>query len=166
MHPVRKRIAEVESGSTPAAKWMVGGAAAFLRALAERDVTLRVFSGTDQDDVRNEARVLGVDGFFSEIWGALDSLEAYSKEKVIREIMAEHHLSGPEVLAIGDGPVEIRNVKAAGGIAVGVASDEVTGHGLDAQKRQRLIDAGADIIIPDFTEGQALLAYLFPSSEA
>ena len=91
----------------------------------------------------------------------MGSLEDYSKEKVIREIMAEHDLGGPEVLAISDGPVELRNVKAAGGIAVGVASDEKTGYGLDEHKRDRLIRAGADIIIPDFTVGDALLDYLF-----
>ncbi len=166
MEPVRERIAEVESGKTPAEQWMVRGAVDFLRRISEMNVTLCVFSGTDRDDVRNEARLLGVSGFFSEIWGALGNIEAYSKEKVIREIMADHHLEGPEVLAIGDGPVELRNVKAAGGIAIGVASNEKTGHGLDPRKRKRLIDAGADIIIPDFTVGRELLDYLFPGGKA
>ncbi|MCF6286641.1 MAG: HAD family hydrolase, partial [Candidatus Hydrogenedentes bacterium] len=64
---------------------------------------------------------------------------------------------------VGDGPVELKNVKAVGGIAVGVASDEKAGFGLDEAKRERLIKAGADIIIPDFAEAQALADYLFPA---
>ncbi len=66
-------------------------------------------------------------------------------------------------MAVGDGPVEIRNVKAAGGIAIGVPSDEKAGFGLDEEKRERLIKAGADIIVPDFSEAQALADYLFPA---
>ena len=40
--------------------------------------------------------------------------------------MAEHDLRGDQIVAIGDGPAEIRAIKAVGGLALGVASDEVT----------------------------------------
>jgi phosphoglycolate phosphatase len=95
-------------------------------------------------------------------WCAVRSIEEYSKEKVLKEIIATHRLHGIEVMVVGDGPVEIRNGKENGCIAVGVASDEVVGHGWDEHKRERLIRAGADIMIPDFGEGQALLDYLLP----
>jgi hypothetical protein len=66
-------------------------------------------------------------------------------------------------VAFGDGYVEIEDTKAAGGIAVGVASNEAIRSGIDEWKRRRLIAAGADIIVPDFREGGQLLAYLgFP----
>jgi hypothetical protein len=47
------------------------------------------------------------------------------------------------------------------GIAVGVASDEKNRCGIDEWKRNRLIAAGADMIIPDFREAGLLEAYLF-----
>ena len=110
---------------------------------------------------RNEAAQLGVAPYFVEIWGAIPSVEEYSKEKVIRELIAQHDLHGSEVLAVGDGPVELRNVKEHGGIALGICSNETTGQGWDETKRTRLIKAGADILVPDFAEAETLIKYLF-----
>ena len=53
--------------------------------------------------------------------------------------------------------MEIREVKKKGGLAVGVASDEVRRYGLNLSKRERLIRAGADIIIPDYTPERCLI---------
>ena len=44
-------------------------------------------------------------------------------------------------------------------IAVGVASNEAERQGINEAKRQQLIQVGADIIIPDFRESEALLQY-------
>lgn len=164
MVPVRERLANLASGAMPRDAAVVNGAPEFLDIISKQDgLELYVFSGTDRDDVRNEANKLGVDHHFVEIWGALRTFQEYSKEKIIQDLVKEHQLSGPEVIAVGDGPVEIRNVKAVGGIALGVASDEKVGSGLDEEKRTRLIKAGADIIIPDFGEAKALADYLFPA---
>ena len=65
-----------------------------------------------------------------------------------------------QVVTFGDGPVEIRETKKAGGLTVGVATDEVRRYGLNEKKRSRLIKAGADIIIPDFTQANQLLKLL------
>lgn len=162
MVPVRERIAKLDKGEYTIEEVTLKGAHEMLRLLSERDVTMYVFSGTDRDDVRNEAAKVGVAPFFEEIWGALGSFEEYSKEKVIRDIIAKHGLHGPEVLAVGDGPVELRNVKEQGGIALGVASDEARGYGWNEAKRERLLRAGADILVPDFAEAPALVDYLFP----
>jgi len=161
MERVRVRHAEINSGAATVQAYSVFGAHDFLPKLASKGAAMYVFSGTDREDVRKEAALLGVAQHFQEIWGALDNVEEYSKEKVLRDIIAQHGLHGREVVAVGDGPVEIRNVKACGGIAIGVASDEVKGRGLNETKRERLIRAGADIIVGDFSEGDALLAYLF-----
>ena len=54
-------------------------------------------------------------------------------------------------MGFGDGYVEIQNVKAVGGTAVAVASDEAGRSGKpDPWKRDRLIGVGADMVIPDF----------------
>lgn len=164
MAPVRERIGRLERGELTLDQVRVRGVVAFLELLRQQNVTMYVFSGTDRDDVRREAHVVQVDHYFVEIWGALRTYEESSKEKIIRELIAEHGLTGPEVLAVGDGPVELRNVKEHGGIALGVASDEVRGHGWNEKKRTRLLRAGADILVPDFTDASALVSYLFPRS--
>ncbi|MCC6143040.1 MAG: HAD hydrolase-like protein [Candidatus Hydrogenedentes bacterium] len=161
MVPVRNRIARLAEGQLTLEQVTVRGVHDFLRRIHDRGVSMYVFSGTDQEDVRNEAKVVQAAAYFEEIWGALPSVEEYSKEKVIKDLIAQHSLHGPEVVAIGDGPVELRNVKEHGGIAIGVASDEARGYGWDEHKRERLIRAGADIVIPDFSEGDRLLQYLF-----
>ena len=52
------------------------------------------------------------------------------------------------------------NAAAVTGLAVGIAGDEVRRYGLDTEKRSRLIKAGADIIIPDFSQTPIQLGHL------
>ena len=42
-----------------------------------------------------------------------------------------------------------------------LASDEIRRHGLNQEKRTRLIKAGAQLIIPDFSQGRLLADFLF-----
>lgn len=81
---------------------------------------------------------------------------------VIRKIISDHHLRGSELLGFGDGYVEIENVKEIQGFAVGVATDETNRCGVDQWKRNRLIHAGADIVIPDYRHLDELREFLFP----
>jgi phosphoglycolate phosphatase-like HAD superfamily hydrolase len=165
MVPVNERIRKLRTGELAIEQVTLRGALDFVRMLRGRGVTLYVFSGTDREDVRNEASVVGAAPYFNEIWGAVRSVEEYSKEKVLKEIIATHDLHGSQVMVVGDGPVEIRNGKENGCITLGVASDEVAGHGWDERKRERLIKAGSDIMIPDFGEGGKLLRYLMKDDE-
>ncbi len=64
-------------------------------------------------------------------------------------------------MVIGDGPVEIIEGRKVGAFCIGVASDEVRRHGLNYSKRTRLIRAGANIIIPDFSQLDQLLNIIF-----
>ncbi|HEY9593499.1 MAG TPA: hypothetical protein VHE79_03420, partial [Spirochaetia bacterium] len=64
------------------------------------------------------------------------------------------------VVTFGDGPVEMRETKRRGGIAVGVASDELRRFGWNMRKRARLIRAGADLVVPDFAQWKTLLGVL------
>ena len=162
MIPVRERIARLESGQCSVEDVTLRGSLELLRILKEeKNLSMYVFSGTDRDDVRNEAAKVGAAPYFEEIWGALKTFQEYSKEKVLREIIAKHELHGAEVLIVGDGPVEIRNAKAEGCISIGVASDEKAGKGWNEEKRERLIRAGADIMVADFGEARALVDYVF-----
>lgn len=164
MERIQDRIAGLRSGKVPPEEMMVPGALSMLQALRTRDVTCYLASGTDEAYVIDEATVLGVAPYFAGIYGAVDDYRRYSKRMVIERIIASHHLAGSELVSFGDGFVEIEDTKRVGGIAVGVASNEATRRGINEWKRQRLIQAGADLIIPDFREHQRLLAYLLDRS--
>jgi len=56
-------------------------------------------------------------------------------------------------------------VKLAGGVTVGVATEEPDCLAPDAWKRQRLIGAGADYIVPNYLCQSALLPMLFANHE-
>ncbi len=158
---IRGRIAALESGAVSPEEMMVPGALEMVKALRARGVTCYLASGTDLPYVLDEAAALGLTPYFAGIYGALDDYRRYSKRMVIQRIINEHRLSGSEFVAFGDGFVEIEDTKAVGGIAVGVASNEATRRGINEWKRQRLIAAGADVIVPDFRGREKLAAYLF-----
>ncbi|MCK4237021.1 MAG: HAD hydrolase-like protein, partial [Candidatus Krumholzibacteria bacterium] len=164
MELVNKRIARFQSGALDLYDYTVKGAVNFLQALGDRGIRLYLASGTDRDDVVREAQVLGYDEFFTGgIYGALGDISKYSKKMVIENILRENNLKESELAVFGDGPVEIRECRKRNGIAIGVANDEIRRHGLNPEKRIRLIKAGAHIVAPDFSQLDALLGLLFPS---
>ena len=79
---------------------------------------------------------------------------------VIERILRENNIRGENLLAFGDGYVEIQNTKEVGGLAVAVASDEANnGSGkIDEWKRNRLLAVDADIVIPDYRDAAPLLS--------
>ncbi len=162
MEPVNARLAALRSGEKTLEDATVLKSRDFVKALYDRGVTVYIASGTDRDDVINECGACEIAQWAKGgIWGAIGNVEEYSKDKVIKQIIADNALHGSELLVVGDGPVEIRNAKSNGGIAVGVASDEVAGQGWNMDKRPRLVKAGCDILVPDFGEMDAILRYLF-----
>jgi phosphoglycolate phosphatase-like HAD superfamily hydrolase len=165
LRPVRERLNRLEHGEIASDDLMIAGARRFLEALVAHGVTLYLASGSDHIYVIKEADALGLVPLFSGgIYGALDETEAHDKARIIQRILDEHRLCGSELLVVGDGPVEIREAKARGALALGVASDEVRRHGWNERKRQRLLRAGADLLIPDFTRGDELVQQLVRSS--
>jgi phosphoglycolate phosphatase-like HAD superfamily hydrolase len=158
---IAHRVNGLKGGSIAAVDMVVPGAFEVLDTLQRRNVTCYLASGTDQPYVLDEAGALGLAPYFGDrIFGALDEYERFSKAQVIQDILRTHDLRGNELLAFGDGFVEIEETKKVGGIAVGVASDEANRQGVDAWKRGRLIQAGADFIVPDFQEQAILVTYL------
>lgn len=148
---VGERIAAVEEGRIPAEQMTVPGTYALLEALCKRGIRLYLASGTDLQYVEHEARLLGVwDYFQGRVYGALDDYRKFSKQLIVQRMLQETGEPGSAILGIGDGFVEMEEVKRVGGTAVGVASNEVTRCGVNAWKRNRLIRAGADIIIGDY----------------
>lgn len=160
---IEDRVAALKAGTVEPERWLLRGSAPFLEALKEKGLTLYLASGTDMQYVLDEARALKIDHYFGEnIYAALDNYKAFSKQQIIDRILSENGLSGPELLVVGDGYVEIENGKGVGGFAAGVASDEANPGGLDEWKRERLLKAGADIILRDYADTISLIRYLFP----
>ncbi len=158
---IRDRVQSLRSRAVNAEELMVPKSLDLLRNLQRRGLTLYLASGTDEMYVKEEAALLGLTPFFEErIYGALDQYQDFSKERVIRDLIASQEIEGGELLGFGDGYVEIENVKSAGGTAVGVASDEARRRGVNAWKRERLIQAGADLIVPDFRRQELLVDFL------
>ncbi|HAU36742.1 MAG TPA: carbohydrate kinase, partial [Phycisphaerales bacterium] len=83
-----------------------------------------------------------------------------AKRDVLERIFREHRLGGHEIVTFGDGPVEIRETRKRGGVSVGVASSELRRYGLCPAKRARLIRAGADLVVPDFSQLRSILDVL------
>jgi 3,4-dihydroxy 2-butanone 4-phosphate synthase/GTP cyclohydrolase II len=154
---VGHRVEGVESGRTDPETLRVPGAIQILTALRARGVRLYLASGTDLKYVRREAQALGLTEFFEDrIYGALDDYQKFSKAKIIERLVGEIG-SGDRIVGFGDGFVEIEEVKKVGGLAIGVASNENERHGINECKRQRLVRAGADWVIADFSCYQEII---------
>ena len=163
MEKIRNRREALRSGAARPEDYLVAGASGLLAALRDKGLPMYLASGTDEKYVAEEAELLGLMPYFGDrVYGAIDDYRKFSKKMVIERILRENRVQGSALLGFGDGYVEIQNIKSAGGVAVAVASDEAGRSGRpDAWKRDRLIGVGADIVIPDFGESDALLAYLF-----
>lgn len=157
---IEGRLWALESGRGKPDEMMVPGARAMLEELRARGITCYLASGTDEPYVRDEARALEITKYFAGIYGALSNWKSYSKRMIIERIIRENRLRGEEFACFGDGFVEIEETKAVGGVAVGVAQGEAARTGINEWKRERLIEAGADLIVPDFLEHETL-HYLF-----
>ena len=158
---IQDRIDRLERKDIMPFEIMVAGSCDMLESLKAKGVYCYLASGTDKPYVVEEVCLLGLNDYFVEIYGALDNYKSFSKKMIIDKIIKENNLKGSELIVFGDGFVEIENSKSVGGIAVGVASNETTRHGINDFKRARLISAGADLIIPDFRDQKKLTKYLF-----
>ncbi|NLW49255.1 MAG: HAD family hydrolase [Candidatus Brocadiaceae bacterium] len=163
MDRIRHRREALSSGRARPEEMLVPGSVELLDALRERDVRLYLASGTDQEYVDEEARLLGMDAYFGpHVYGAQRDYKRFSKQAVIDRILSDNRVDGSRLLGFGDGYVEIENVRSVGGLAVGVASDEAGRSGRpDPWKRERLIGVGADIIVPDFGDWRPLIDYIW-----
>ncbi len=151
----------------------VAGIAQFLPLLAKKfPNSIYVASGTDITPIQESARFLEVEKYFTQIMGAgfSSNPEQCAKEMVITQLQQTHPLKEGQLLCFGDGVPEIEQTIRAGGIAIGVltpenSSFESAGHFTLDQKRERLIRAGAHILIEDFSNPNELMATLFSNEK-
>lgn len=82
-------------------------------------------------------------------------------------------MNGQRLIAFGDGFVEMHETARAGGLSIGVASDEswvdtppYRGSGLiDPLKKKLLEEAGAQLMIADYAEPERLLQLILGNKE-
>ncbi len=155
---VALRLEKLESGELDPMDFQIKNAALLLRELHRRGVKLYLASGTDEEDVIAEAKAMGyADLFEGRIFGAVGDIKVEAKKMVLDRIIRDYNLAGHQFATFGDGPVEIRETRKRGGFCVGVASDEVRRFGWNQAKRSRLVRAGANLVISDFSQLPALL---------
>lgn len=160
MNRIINRLEDLRKGDLQPTDMVVPGSLDALEEITRSGIKCFLASGTDEKYVFDEANLLGVSGYFEKIYGALDDYETFSKKMVIQKIIHDNNLSGPELVAFGDGYVEIENTKEAGGITIGMATNESERCGIDSWKRDRLIESGADVIMADFMPFSELWNYL------
>lgn len=157
---VEDRGRALRLGASPE-EHMVPGVGAFLAGLTEREIGASIVSGTPQEEVEVEAVVLGIAAQFKgRIHGPRDLADRqFTKRAAIHGLVENHRVHGDELLVVGDGPVEVQEAKALGGLVIGVASDEAApgSRQFDEPKRYQLRECGADIIVPDYLDAAALL---------
>jgi phosphoglycolate phosphatase-like HAD superfamily hydrolase len=158
---VHTRLAKIRAGELAPADFQVKNAMQLVKELHRRHIKLYLASGTDHADAVAEAEAMGYAHFFEgRIFGSVGDVNVEAKKQVLERIMREYNLGGHQFATLGDGPVEIRETRKRGGFCVGVASDEVRGFGWNLAKRSRLIRAGAELIVPDFSQLPALLGLM------
>jgi phosphoglycolate phosphatase len=159
---IHTRVEDLRAGRVEPERWMVPGSRALLEELRARGLSLYLASGTDEIYMKAEADLLDVSRYFDGgVYGALDDYKSFSKRILVQRILAMPGARGSDLLAFGDGYVEIEEVKQAGGVAVGVASDEPECMKMDDWKRRRLIAAGADYVVPNYLCREELFRSLF-----
>lgn len=165
MAKIEARREGLRNGTTEPEQLLVPGSRQLLTDLQARGTQLYLASGTDEVYVREEVELLQLGHFFgNHVHGAVDDYKSFSKAQVIHRILQENSVDGNTLLGFGDGYVEIQNVLDAGGTAIAVASDESQRSGEpDLWKRERLLGAGAQVIVPDYACAQQLLDWLWTS---
>jgi len=160
---ITERKGRLAASECTQADLTVPGTHALLAALVARGVELTLASGTEIEFVREESELLGIAHFFEgRIFAPGAESRDFAKEQVIADLLRRHQSSGDRLLGFGDGIVETRGVAQQGGLAIAVACDETHRSGItDESKCPILIEAGASIVMPDYQQAEALIAYLW-----
>lgn len=167
MQVAQSRVADIRSGSAAPDRYLVRGARALLDWLEAQGVALYLASGTDHEDVINEAEALDLVRYFGpHIYGARHDGQGFSKAALVRHLLDEEGYHPAELVAFGDGFVEINEVSKSAGLAVGVATDEPECLQVDEGKRKHLIAAGANYIIPNYTGLSEIVDLMMPQAVA
>lgn len=146
-------------------RWALPGTYQLLEGLKMRSIPMLLASGTDLPALTEEANLLEINHFFTEgIQGPESDTSTFTKAATADAMLARHQQPGNVLLNIGDGYVETKVTKDRGGLAVGIAYDHESPGKYNSWRRDQLIHAGADLILPDLQQSELLLEWLFPAT--
>jgi len=166
-----------ETGPLTVEDLSIPGSLGFLEMIHGRlDGNVYLASGSDLDAITASSHALGSFQYFKQIVGAgyTNDLTVDQKEAIIKRFLDGevdgHNLQPGELVIFEDGFPGILYGYRAGAVCVGVLTPdhsyhEKDGHFTVAQKRDRLVSAGAHILVPDFEEAQKLLQILAYTNE-
>jgi len=153
---VESRRAKLATGEMTMDDMRIDGAMELLTEAQKRlSNGIYLASGSDLDAVTESVEHLGYSSFFPQdrimAAGSLGP-EDDAKEVVIRRMIGEMGLRGEELVTFGDGFPEMLYTYRAGGVGVGILSRDEShyehlGHFTIEQKKQRLLNAGAHILV-------------------
>src|SRR5271157_1241309 len=104
MAVIEYRRQDQRRGAVSPEKYLVPGTRAFLESLRERGLKMYCASGTDEVYTLEEADLLDVRKYFAGgVFGAQDDYKSFSKEILIRRMIAGAECKGDELLGFGDG---------------------------------------------------------------
>ena len=139
----------------------VPGAIELLTELTKKfgEDALYLTSGTDIQPVQQSVKILGFEKFFGDriiASGSTGRAEDCAKELIIEKLVRDQNLHPGQLLCFGDGVPELEKANQFGSVCVGVLTPdksyyESQGHFTIDQKRERLIQAGAHVLVPDFS---------------
>jgi beta-phosphoglucomutase-like phosphatase (HAD superfamily) len=159
---VSSRRAQLATGEMTMEDLRIDGAMELLQAISTRlSRGIYLASGSDLDAVTESVEHLGYSEFFPRARiAAAGSLgpEDDAKEAVIQGLLGnsgiqdDSGIQGEELVTFGDGFPEMLYTHRAGGVGVGIVSRDMShyehlGHFTVEQKKQRLLDAGAHLIV-------------------
>ena len=158
---VHDRLERIRQRTSTRDSLLLAGVLEMFDHLRERGIAISLASGTPIEQLRDEADLLGVSHYFEgRVFGPADVHDrTFSKRTIIDSLLRDHAIEGSQLVAFGDGPVEVAETKSVGGLAVAVASDEHhNGSGrVDPAKRDLLLGVGADAVIADFRNAAQIM---------
>ncbi|MCU0643249.1 MAG: HAD hydrolase-like protein, partial [bacterium] len=167
---VKTNHQKLEQGKVKIETLRMPGATELLTELERRFTKDALFlsSGTDIQPVQESVKILGYEKFFEDrimASGSNGNNSDCPKQRIIEKLIHERNLQPGQLLTFGDGVPEIEYTSKFGGIGVGVLSPdqshyEQRGFFTIEKKRERLIDAGAHLIVPDFQHAVSLVALI------
>jgi len=157
---IKHRIEDLHSKRVSRDHYMINGCEELLTTLSHYGIKLYVASGTDHSEVLNDIAALNISHFFTKVAGSPEKSENCSKEQIINDLIINEGVDCSNLAVIGDGKVEISLGKKVGARTIGIASNEDKSGGVNHMKLNRLINAGADIIMPDYTDISTVIDFL------
>lgn len=134
---------------------------------------LYLASGTDIASVKESMKLMGYQKFFGDriiASGSTMNPDECPKQIVVETIIADRNLQSGQLLCFGDGVPELEYATTFGGVCVGLLTldwshYELQNHFTMDQKRARLINAGAHILVPDYRYVSKLVSILFSNNQ-